>query len=313
MKSRPLGIRREAASEGFIIVAVLWILGALAALAVVYAMYIGRTTAAVRVNDDRLQAEALISASLELTAYQLTAGVKEARPFHGGFRFHMGKATVTARFLPENARIDLNAAPGELIAGLFVALGAQPDDAKEYADRIIAWRTPSKPQNQNQDTKSSSFGTAGPAYTLREAAFPDALELWLVRGIPASLVERALPYFTVYSGRAAIDIVDAAPEVIAALPGMTANRLNDLPTQRNSPLTQEDPKSLQPVLGALGLSLAAAGGGNTATRVIVWIDFDNGRRVGAEAVILPTEDADEPYRVLSWHDDFDQVTPKDQL
>jgi general secretion pathway protein K len=39
--------------------------------------------------------------------------------------------------------------------------------------------------------------------------------------------------------------------------------------------------------------------------VTVGIAFDNGRRVGAEAVILPLDDADEPYRVLSWHDDFD--------
>jgi general secretion pathway protein K len=39
--------------------------------------------------------------------------------------------------------------------------------------------------------------------------------------------------------------------------------------------------------------------------VTVSIGFDNGRRVGAEAVILPLADGDEPYRILSWHDDFD--------
>jgi general secretion pathway protein K len=33
--------------------------------------------------------------------------------------------------------------------------------------------------------------------------------------------------------------------------------------------------------------------------------LENGRRVAAEVVILVLQDGDEPYRVLSWHDDFD--------
>jgi general secretion pathway protein K len=33
--------------------------------------------------------------------------------------------------------------------------------------------------------------------------------------------------------------------------------------------------------------------------------LENGRRVAAEVVILVLQDGDEPYRVLSWRDDFD--------
>jgi general secretion pathway protein K len=36
--------------------------------------------------------------------------------------------------------------------------------------------------------------------------------------------------------------------------------------------------------------------------------LENGRRVAAEVVILVPEDGDEPYRVLSWRDDFDGAT-----
>jgi general secretion pathway protein K len=36
--------------------------------------------------------------------------------------------------------------------------------------------------------------------------------------------------------------------------------------------------------------------------------LENGRRVTAEAVILVLQDGDEPYRVLSWRDDFDGVS-----
>ena len=65
---------------GFIIVAVLWIMLALATLASIYAAYVVRTAYAVGASDDRVNADALFTAALELTAYQVTAAPKESRP-----------------------------------------------------------------------------------------------------------------------------------------------------------------------------------------------------------------------------------------
>src|SRR5579872_6760079 len=58
--------RRAADDRGFIIVAVLWILGLLAALVSIYAVYVANAGLSLSVNDDRLQAEALTSSALEL-------------------------------------------------------------------------------------------------------------------------------------------------------------------------------------------------------------------------------------------------------
>ena len=44
---------------GFIVVAVLWMLGALATLAAIYAVYVINAATGLSVNDDRLKAEAL--------------------------------------------------------------------------------------------------------------------------------------------------------------------------------------------------------------------------------------------------------------
>ena len=41
--------------------------------------------------------------------------------------------------------------------------------------------------------------------------------LGLVLGIPELMVERALPYLTVYSGQPQVNIFTAAPQVLAAL------------------------------------------------------------------------------------------------
>ena len=56
-KASPRGGR-----DGFIVVAVLWMLGALATLASIYAVYVINTATAMGVNDDRLQAEGLMTA-----------------------------------------------------------------------------------------------------------------------------------------------------------------------------------------------------------------------------------------------------------
>ena len=59
--------------DGFIIVAVLWILIALATLASVFSIYLANSAVAIAVKDDAVQNELLVSSSLEFVAYQLLA------------------------------------------------------------------------------------------------------------------------------------------------------------------------------------------------------------------------------------------------
>ncbi|HEY4820651.1 MAG TPA: type II secretion system minor pseudopilin GspK, partial [Xanthobacteraceae bacterium] len=67
---RPKRSHRGAGREGFVIIAVLWILIALATLASIYSIYIGNSALALAVVDDGLQTEAAVSTGLELTAYR---------------------------------------------------------------------------------------------------------------------------------------------------------------------------------------------------------------------------------------------------
>ena len=85
---------RRATSDGFIVVAVLWILGALSALASIYAVYVINTASAFIAYDDHLKTEALVSAALELTAYRQKMGGAEPHPTHGRFEFQLGHANV---------------------------------------------------------------------------------------------------------------------------------------------------------------------------------------------------------------------------
>lgn len=283
-------------ANGFIVVAVLWILAALSALVMIYLTYVTNTAVVVAGTTDRAQIDALATAGVELTAYRLGTFQKELRPTSGRFRTRIGSGDVSVVFQSEASRIDLNSAPKELLAGLMAGLGATASDAAGYADRIDAWRPPAAAAGD--DPESSFYRTSGVAYLPRHAPFPQTEELWLVYGIPMFLIERMLPFVTVFGGGASINVQDAAPQVVAALPGMTPDRLQAVLSQRDDP--RADPKSLAGLAGG-GASLAGSG----SYRITMGLALEGGRKTSVEVVILLLDDGDDPYRVLSWRNGSD--------
>ena len=278
-------LRHRARSErGFIIIAVLWILVALSALATIFSVYLSNSSRAMAVTDTRLVAEALVSASLELTAYQLLLADEKSRPSEGSFRFRLNDVDALVTFTSEAARVDLNAAPKEVLANLFEVLGAEQRAASEIADRIAGWRSPPKANATNNE--EALYLAAGLAYGPREAPFAHVNELSLVLGVSPELAERVLPLVTVFNGSPEIDVLIAPPEVIAALPGMTPERLSDFLKQRPSL-----PRDKEAIAAALGPAKAAAALPKAKTfRVVTELRFGNGRSSAAEAVIALRED-----------------------
>ena len=286
-------------TRGFIVVAVLWILAALSALVLIYLTYVTNTAVVVAGSADRIKAEALVTAGVELAVYQLTTLKQGLVPTSGTFNARVGAGKINVTFRSEAARVDLNAAPKSLLSGLMIGLGAAPADAATYADRIFAWRSPT--EAGDDDPENSFYRTSGAAYLPRHAPFPEPEELWLVRGIPPFLIERMLPFVTVFSNLASVNILDAAPQVVAALPGMTPENLQAVLAQRGDPAF--DPQSLVGLAGA-GATLE----GSKAYRITVATEFGGGRHGGAEVVILLLERGDEPYHVLSWRNVSDGST-----
>ena len=293
--------RRDAppANGGFILVAVLWMVAALATLASVYSVYAVNTAAASHVADDRLQAEAAIRAGVELAVFQALAAPESARPTHGAFDARIGRTKVSLRYVSEGARIDLNAAPKEMLAGLFRAIGADDSVAASYVDRIIGWRTKAPPNADNPEAQM--YKTAGLPYPPRQAPFASTLELTLVLGLPPPIVERILPYVTVFSGKAQVDLVNAAPDILAALPGMTPDVLHEaLQARAKDP---DDAKSLMELLGPAGARVTTEA--SKALRATIQVDLEHGRRVQAEVVFTLADKGEEPYDIVLWRDDFD--------
>jgi general secretion pathway protein K len=293
--TKPNG-QSSSSEQGFVIVAVLWLLAALAALAVIFSVYLSNSARALALGDTALESEALVSACLELAAYQLRLAGEDARPAQGSFRTRLNGAELAVSFVSEAARIDLNTAPKELLAGLLSVLGATQEDARQFADRIVGWRTKASPPTS--DNEDALYRAAGKSYSPRQAPFAHVNELGLVLGIPPALVERALPFVTVFSGSEGVDALNAQPEVVAALPGMTPLTLKQFLSTRA--LLPNEPAALAAALG--DAKAAATDQKSPAYRLLIRIRLHNGREVASE-VVISLRGEEDPYRVLSWQDD----------
>jgi general secretion pathway protein K len=334
------GTRTEA---GFVLVAVLWILAALATLASVYSSYTVNTAAASRVADDRVQAEASIRAGVEMAVFRQLALPEKARLARGGFDLRVGRTGVAVRFRSEAARIDLNAAPADLLAGLFTAVGIDSARAETFAERIVGWRTKAAASadanatagganaaNANANPAGAGAGLPGAGgaedkaaqedklysdqhmpYPPRHAPFENTLELSLLPGVSLAVVERVLPFVTVFSGHPEVDVSSADPTVLSAFPEMNPQILGAVLNARVG--DTGDGRALLELLGPA--KARATTEPSKAFRASIAVEFDNGRRVHAEVVFrlkdqggkdqAAKDQGDEPYDLLYWRDDFD--------
>jgi general secretion pathway protein K len=330
--SIPRRFRRRTGAGGFILVAVLWILAALATLATIFSVYLANTAVSLSLNDGDVQIEALVYAALELTAYQVSAPKAAAQsgaplpgapppagpaggpqagkvppPARGDFSFRLGRANVSVSFIPETARIDINAASPQVLGNFFAGLGVPRQQAEQYVQRIAGWITTPKTTQAVAvpgNNEEALYRAAGRSYGPRGAPFAHIDELSLVVDIPPAIIERAKPFLTVYTGKGAIDVLDAAPEVVAAVPGLTPNMIQALAEARQ---TGADQQTVSRLLGALPVAGVVSIEGGDTFRVQVRIRYDNGRQAAAE-VVIRTGVSDKPYGVLWWRDGFDALS-----
>jgi general secretion pathway protein K len=295
---RPPRDRRQARLKGkggFVTAPALLLLAMLATLAGVASVYLSSSAASLALYDDRARSQALILAGVELVAYNYLSSAPADRTRKGAITFRLDGALVSVDFISESARIDLNFATRDTIVNLFRVLGASSDEASGYADRIVGWRT--APKQQSWTSETELYRSAGLSYGPKADAFASVEELWLIPGLPPVLVDQTLKFVTVYSGRREVNVFEAAPEVIAALPGAASAQVSAFLAQRST--LPRRPEAAIRFLGTGEGTVAVFSGDNI--RLNCSILFDNGRRMSAE-VIVQIEGGDEPYEVLSWHE-----------
>ena len=209
-------------NRGIALISVLWITGLLAVMAASFASNTRTETRLAHNQEENAKAEALADAGVHRAAF----GLLDADPARvwraggNGYAFSLGEGDVQIWIEDEDGKIDLNAAPLQLMAGLFAALGLAEQDARRLADRVGDFR--------DEDSEAEPLGAEDEAYfdagLLDGAAdrqFATESELLRVLGMTQTLYQQVRPYVTVYSGSEGIDVTRAPRPVIEALPGIT--------------------------------------------------------------------------------------------
>ena len=297
--------RADGRSDGFVLIAVLWILTALAGLFGAYVAYALTMAQSADFYLRRVGAEAALTGALELAVYDLSRMDPQRRPSEGILDYRIGEAHVRVRYAAESLRLDLNKASLESLTFLFADAGAGGAYADRYAQRILGWRE--KPGGQGAGMEDLSYRAAGAPYMPRHGPFQSVEELWDVREIPPDVIARIAPLVTVYGGRAKWreDEQDQTRPG-ASPPGRTSSALSPAQNARADSGAQ----------GALNAAQALGGsqeGEQTLkpTRLEIRAMDAQSRAVAAETVVIGTRDGDGPYNVLLWRTGDELATPRD--
>jgi general secretion pathway protein K len=213
---------REAYQRGIALISVLWITTLLAVIAASFTSSARTESQLARNMVENAKAEALADGAV----HRAVLGILELeperawRPDGTAYRLDYGEGAVVVRIFDEDAKVDLNVAPPELLAGLFLLFGCDEEQAAALADRIVDFR--------DEDDEPEPDGAEDPAYQAagREGGALDRplvteAELLGVLGMSEPLFQRLRPFVTVYSGAEGIDPTRASLDVLRAVPGMT--------------------------------------------------------------------------------------------
>lgn len=140
-----------------------------------------------------------------------------------------GSAVVTA-IEQENGKVDLNAAPLELLEALLRGFGVDPKTASAVANNIIIFRT------SITDGAEPSLSTGEKPFQPKRTNFETVLELDQVEGVSAELFRLLTPFLTINSHGVGIDIQTAPPALLAALSGAP---IGDVLTLVNQPFPNQ--------------------------------------------------------------------------
>lgn len=315
--------------RGSALLAVLWLSAALAAIAFSLSSTVRGETERASTNMDGargyyLAAGAIDRASMELLWSGSMAPDRRSIPIgaaHVDYVFPSGVARV--EIIPETAKLNVNYSTPAQLARLGVALGLDPDRAREIAAAIDNWRTPALGLRD----LDAYYLSLTPSFRPPHASFQEIEELLLVKGItpdiyygtyaPAAepgaedaprLIERVglADCLSVFGSRGSVDANTAPPPVLAAV-GLSPEAIAALVARRNAaPLLPEQLQSLMATFGASANGLRLGGNSIFTFRATARPRLPDGRlsdlRRTLAAQVKYMSTGLDPINVLRWYD-----------
>ena len=235
--------------HGVVLVTVLWIMVGLSLLALTLAATVRTEATLARASGEAEQAYFFARGALEAVLYRLAYPDPDPRkqqalfPYAGGmnhYRLSSRNMRCHLALMDEAGKLDLNAAAPETLERLLGIVGASPPRAETLAAAVVARRTPGPGRR--------------PFRFVEELLQVPGMGRELLYGRPRrqrdgrTVFQRGLmDFLTVYTAAGRVNVNYAAPEVLAALPGMDWEDARSLVAARGRRLLEaSDLSSLAP-------------------------------------------------------------------
>ncbi|MGD0498260.1 MAG: hypothetical protein ABSC23_07475 [Bryobacteraceae bacterium] len=311
--------------RGSALLAVLWLTAALAAIGIAVSATVRGETERVGNAMEGARAYYLASGAIERASLELlwSATTPNRRLIPLGatrvdYEFPSGVARV--EIIPETSKLNINASPPAELYRLGLALGMEPEKAREIATAIDEWRRPVEGA-----VFDGYYLSLTPSFRPPHASFQEIEELLLVKGItpdmyygtyvPATeqegprLVPRAglAECLSVFGSRDRLDANTAAPAVLSAI-GLSPYAISALLERRRAaPFTPERLAAFLSSIDAPDARLRVGGNSIFLIRATAQPRLANGaisdlkRAVAARVKYMPAG-YDSPIHILRWYD-----------
>ncbi|HWE75571.1 MAG TPA: hypothetical protein VG328_20600 [Stellaceae bacterium] len=288
--------------RGFALILVIWTLALLALLGAEVAADSRSAAVVSRNRFDLAQLQASADAGVSLAVMGLLDPVVTTRWEADGSVYERQYAgqNLAITIADEGGKIDVNAAPIELIAGLLNEFGADRDQqaliTEAIRDRRAQFAAATAPISSNT---GRLFGQSH-IIDLAQLAFADVSELRLLPGMTRSLYQNLEPEITVYSQNPTLNPMTASRPTLLAIPGTGAGDADAVIASRSGGATQLDAATLSKfaiyarvdTLHVVGITVRAkAANGASFTRLAV-------------VVVSPDRPLDQT-RILRWEQPSD--------
>jgi general secretion pathway protein K len=317
-------------TKGSALLVVLWVTAALAAIGFSLASMVRGETDRTSTAVDGLRAYYLAAGAIHRAIYELLWSVenpaKRLIPRYSSYvDYDFPTGQVHVDLIPETAKLDVNTTPPDELYRLCVALGIEPERAREIALAIVDWRGAAA----EGGSFDQFYASLTPSFRARHASIEEIEELLSVKGItpdifygtyvPAEagstsasgpmLVGRQglVDCLSVYGSRGAVDANTAPPAVLEAI-GLPPDVVSALVEKRRA--TPFTPGTLNEFLGAYGASsarLRLEGNSIITMRATARLRVADGklsdlRRTAAAQVKYMPQGFDAPIHILRWYD-----------
>jgi general secretion pathway protein K len=223
---------------GVALVLVLWVITLLTVIAANFAFSMRGEAHITRNLLFAAQAQAQADGGVWRAVYELLKPPGDAQRWQGNGLVHQlntAEAELLISILDESGKIDLNAAPEDLLKGLFLSVGIGQEAAVSLADAIVDWRDPDKLKRLH-GAEETEYRAAGKEYVPSNAPFETLDELQRVMGMTPELYRKLAQSLTVYSRQQSVNALVAPREVLLAIPGIGPALVEQYVAQRQSQL-----------------------------------------------------------------------------